>query len=145
MCLLEPLKNTLSLREKPALIRFRIHWPSWIRHWTVLPYTCFLTLVPTCFGSCMVYFFYAALEKVSAVLRIRIRDRVLFDPWIRDRFFPDPGSRIPDPGSQDHIFKSFLTIFFCKNFYNSLKIGPNFFLQHFKAKIIYNYVKFVAT
>jgi hypothetical protein len=26
-----------------------------------------------------------------------------------------------------------------------LKIGPNFFLQHFKAKIIYNFVKFVAT
>jgi hypothetical protein len=29
MGLLEPLKNTL--REKPASIRFRIHWPSWIR------------------------------------------------------------------------------------------------------------------
>jgi hypothetical protein len=26
---------------------------------------------------------------------------------IRNRFFPDPGSRISDPGSQDHIFKSF--------------------------------------
>jgi hypothetical protein len=26
-----------------------------------------------------------------------------------------------------------------------LKIGPNFFLQHFKAKIIYNFVTFVAT
>jgi hypothetical protein len=74
-----------------------------------------------------------------------IPDWVLFDPWIRDlgsgiwnRFFPDPGS-------QDHIFKSFLTIFLKKKFYNSLKIGPNFFLQHFKAKIIYNFVKFVAT
>jgi hypothetical protein len=33
-------------------------------------------------------------------------------------FFPDPGSR---------------------------KIGPNFFLKHFKSKIIYNFVKFVAT
>ncbi len=29
--------------------------------------------------------------------------------------------------------------------YNSLKIGPNFFLQHFKIKIVYNFVKFVAT
>jgi hypothetical protein len=28
---------------------------------------------------------------------------------------------------------------------NSLKIGPNFFLQHFKNKIIFNYVKFMAT
>jgi hypothetical protein len=34
---------------------------------------------------------------------------------IRNRFFPDPGSRIPDPGSQDHIFKSFLTIFLVKS------------------------------
>ncbi len=25
------------------------------------------------------------------------RTRCLFDPWIRHRFFPDPGSRIPDP------------------------------------------------
>jgi hypothetical protein len=32
-----------------------------------------------------------------------------------------------------------------KKFYNSLKIGPNFFLQHFKNKIIYNFVKFAAT
>jgi hypothetical protein len=47
---------------------------------------------------------------------------------IRNRFFPDPGS-------QDHIYKSFLTIFFL---YISLKIGPNFFLKHLKAKIIYN-------
>jgi hypothetical protein len=29
--------------------------------------------------------------------------------------------------------------------YNSLKIDPNFFLQHFKTKIIFNFVKFVAT
>ncbi len=71
----------------------------------------------------------------------------LFDPGIgiRKRFFPYPGSRIPDPGSQDHIFKSFLTIFFGKKLYNSLKIDPNFFLQHLKTKIIYNFVKFVAT
>jgi hypothetical protein len=32
-----------------------------------------------------------------------------------------------------------------KKFYNSLKTGPNFFLLHFKNKIIYNFVKFVAT
>jgi hypothetical protein len=37
--------------------------------------------------------------------------RCLFDPWIRD-----PGSgisffRFPDPGSQTHIFESFVTIF----------------------------------
>jgi hypothetical protein len=41
---------------------------------------------------------------------------------IRNRFFSDPGS-------QPHIFE----------------IGPNFFLQHFKTKIIYKFVKLVAT
>jgi hypothetical protein len=29
--------------------------------------------------------------------------------------------------------------------YNSLKTGPYFFLQHFKNKIIFTFVKFVAT
>jgi hypothetical protein len=38
----------------------------------------------------------------KTVLRIRIRDPVPFLPLdpgfgIRNRFFPDPGSRIPDP------------------------------------------------
>jgi hypothetical protein len=83
-----------------------------------------------------------------------IRDRVLFDPWIRDPgsgigFFriPDPGSRISDPGSRipRPYFKELFDNFFSKKFYNSLKIVPNFYLQHFKAKIIYNFVKFVAT
>ncbi len=31
-----------------------------------------------------------------------------------------------------------------KKFYNSLNIGPNFFLQLFKTKIIFNFVKFAA-
>ncbi len=59
---------------------------------------------------------------------------------IRNRFFPDLGSRIPRP-----YFSELFDNFFGKKFYNSLKIGPNFFLQHFKTKIIYNFVKFVAT
>jgi hypothetical protein len=57
---------------------------------------------------------------------------------IRNRFFPDPGS-------QTHTFESLVTIFWAKKFYNSLKIGPIFFLQHFKTQIMYNFVKFVAT
>ncbi len=68
------------------------------------------------------------------------------------RCFLTPGSgigflRIPDPGStQTHIFESLVTIFWVKSLIgNSLKIGPKFFLQHFKNKIIFNYVKFVAT
>jgi hypothetical protein len=59
---------------------------------------------------------------------------------IQNRFFPDPGSRIPYPGSHTHIFDNFLG----KKFYNYLKIDPNFFLQTSKNKIIYNFVKFVA-
>ncbi len=57
-------------------------------------------------------FFMDNLPLVSwAVLRIRIRDLgsgvgCFFTPGSGIGFF-----RIPDPGSQDHIFKSFLTIF----------------------------------
>jgi hypothetical protein len=50
----------------------------------------------------------------------------------------DPGSGIgffliPDLGSQIHIFERLVTNF-GEKVYNSLKIGPNFFLQHFKNK-----------
>ncbi len=83
------------------------------------------------------------------MLRIRIRDPVPFDPWIQDRFFPDPGSRIPNP-----YFEILATIFWGKKFYNSfnsLKINPNYFLQHFKNKSnskfseILNFLKFMVT
>jgi hypothetical protein len=57
---------------------------------------------------------------------------------IRYRFFS--GYRIPTPYFLEHIDK-----FLGKKFYNSLKTGPNFFLQHLENKIIYNFVKFVAT
>ncbi len=42
---------------------------------------------------------------------------------IRNGFFPDPGSRIPRP-----YFEELFDNFVGKKFYNSLKIGPNFFL-----------------
>ena len=62
-------------------------------------------------------------------------------------FFPDPGSRISDPGSwiPRPYFEELFDNFVGKKFYNSLKIGPNFFLQHIKNKIIFSFVKFVAT
>ena len=75
-------------------------------------------------------------SQCTSVLRIRIRG--LFDPWIRDRFFS--GSRIPNP-----YFWELSDNFFGKKFYNSWKIGPNFFFHHFIKKIISNFVKFVAT
>jgi hypothetical protein len=34
---------------------------------------------------------------------------------IRKGFFPDPGYRIPGPGSQTHIFESLVTIFWVKS------------------------------
>jgi len=58
-------------------------------------------------------------------------------PGIRNRFFPDPGF-------QTHIFESLVTIFGVKSS-SSLKIGPHVFLQHFKNKIIFNFMKFMAT
>ncbi len=72
--------------------------------------------------------------------------RCLFDPWTRIR---DPGSgigffwirildlrsRIPTP-----YFLELSHKFLGKKFYNSLKIGPNFFLN----EIIFNFANFVA-
>ncbi len=49
-------------------------------------------------------------------------------------FEPDRGSgmgffRIPDLGSQTHIFESLVTIFLGKKFFNSIKSGTNFFFS----------------
>jgi hypothetical protein len=60
------------------------------------------------------------------------RIRRHFDTWIQ----------IPDPKP---LFLKLSDKLFGKKLYNSLKTGPNFFLQHFKNKIIYNFVKSVAT
>jgi hypothetical protein len=49
-------------------------------------------------------------------------------------------SRIPTP-----YFLELSDKFLGKKFKNSLKTGPIFFLQHLKNKIIFNFVKFVAT
>ncbi len=59
---------------------------------------------------------------------------------MRKRFFPDPWSGIPNP-----YFWELSDNFLGKKFFNSLKIGQNFSLQHFKNKIILNFVKFMFT
>jgi hypothetical protein len=64
-----------------------------------------------------------------------IRNRIFSYSRISDR-----GSRIPNP-----YFLELSDNFLGKKFYNFVKIGPNFFLHHFKNKLIYNFVKFVAT
>ncbi len=76
------------------------------------------------------------------MLRIRIRDPMplwTLDPGIRNRFLSDP--RIPDLGSRipNPYFWEASDKFLGKKFFYSLKGGPNFFLQHFKSKIIYNF------
>ncbi len=48
---------------------------------------------------------------------------------IRKRFFPDPGSLIPNPYFGELIEN----------------IDPYYFLQHLKIRLILNFVKFVAT
>jgi hypothetical protein len=58
----------------------------------------------------------------NSVLRIRIRDPgsgAFLTPGsgIRNRAFPDPGSRISDPGSQTHIFESLVTIVWIKSLF----------------------------
>jgi hypothetical protein len=72
---------------------------------------------------------YISRVPYNPVLRIRIRDPVPFCPWIgiRNRFFPDPGSRIPNPNFLE-LGESFL--------------GKNlFFSSAFKKKIRFNFVK----
>ncbi len=55
-------------------------------------------------------------------------------------FIPDPGSQVPNP-----YFLELSDKFLGKMFYNSLKTGPNFFLQPFKILNHFKLVKFVAT
>jgi hypothetical protein len=58
----------------------------------------------------------------------------------------DPGSEIGFSESRISDPKPiFLSNFLGKKLNNSLKIGPNFFLQQFKNTIIINFVKLVAT
>ncbi len=73
-----------------------------------------------------------------SVLRIRIWDPGTSafltldpDPWSGIDFSPNPRSRIPDPNP---IYLELNDKFLGTKFYNSLKIGPNFFLQHLKNK-----------
>ncbi len=101
---------------------------GWLQHCPALVSLC-LHNVPGTLANLVFGFCY------SPALRIRIRDPVPFWPWNQD-----PGSRIAKP-----YFWKLSDNFLGKKCYNSLKIGSNFFLQHFKNKIIFNFVKFVAT
>ncbi len=79
----------------------------------------------------LIYCIFQICVIFSSVADPRSGIRCFFYPWIRDRFFPDLGSRIPTS-----YFWELGDNFLSKKLYNSLKIGPNSFLQHFKNKII---------
>ena len=53
---------------------------------------------------------------------------------IRNRFFPVPGSRIPNPGSQTHIFEGLVTIFWVKTSIILGKLGQIFLFNLSKMK-----------
>ena len=72
------------------------------------------------------------------VLQIRIPEPVPFWPWIRRRFFPDPGS-------QTHIFDSLMTDFRVNSTIILSALAKQNFLYQFKNKIIHNFMIFVAT
>ncbi len=77
--------------------------------------------------------FYEIIFK-KAVLRIRIRDPgscALLTPGSgnQNRFFPDPGSQISDPGSQTHIFESLVQIFWVKSYIILWKLAKIFFFS----------------
>ncbi len=94
--------------------------------------TGFLKLnIETILKKCIIRFLPKIFASHRSVLWIRIRDP-------GSGAFLTPGSGIrngffPDPGFQTHIFECLVPIFWVKN---SMKIGPNFFLQHFKNKIV---------
>ncbi len=64
--------------------------------------------------------------------------RCLFDPGIRNRFFPDPGSRIPDPSALAHIFESLMIIFWVQRYIIHCKLAQIFFFTG--SKIIFNLI-----
>jgi hypothetical protein len=80
----------------------------------------------------------------------RIRITSVADPDPGSGAFLTPGSgrgffRISDPGSQTHIFEGLVTSFWVKTSIILGKLGQIFVLQHIKNKIIFSFVKFVAT
>jgi hypothetical protein len=94
-----------------------------------------------------VFHIYIFIPSVLSSVASRVADP---DPGSCAFLIPGPGSGIrnrfiTDSGSQTPYFLELNDKFLGKKFYNSLKTGPNLFLQHLKNKIIFNFVKFVAT
>ncbi len=83
-------------------------------------------------------------ELSKTTNRRNVRDSVADpDPGSGIRCFLTPGSgigffRISDPGSQDHIFKSFLTVFLVKSSITLWKLAQIFFFSTSKLTIFWN-------
>jgi hypothetical protein len=75
-------------------------------------------------------------------LQIRIR---FWDPRFRNRFFPDPGSRISDPGCQNQVFESLEKYILGKITIILSDMAQNCFLCLFKNKIFFSFVIFMVT
>jgi hypothetical protein len=78
----------------------------------------------------------------NAVLQIRMRDPVPFRS--RDQEYVFSGSWISNPRSQTHVFESLVTIYRVKCSIILWK-WAKFFSSTFQNKIVYNFVKFIAT
>jgi hypothetical protein len=71
--------------------------------------------------------------RPTAVLRIRIQGSGAFltpGSGIWNRFFPEPGHWIMDPGIPKHIFESLMTIFWVKISLLFCKLAQCFFFLH---------------
>ncbi len=81
------------------------------------------------------------MKKPEQALRgkgnIRLTDLEMMGSF---QVIPDLGCQIPNP-----YFIELSDKFLVKKFNNSFETGPNFSLYHFKNKIMFNFVKSVAT
>ncbi len=60
---------------------------------------------------------------------------------IRNRFFPDPGTRIPNP----YFFESWMKFFWVRSSIILCKLAQSFFFHLLKNNFFFNFVIFVAT
>jgi hypothetical protein len=99
--------------------------------------------------TCSLHLWSVPTLKACSTLYSSVADP---DPGSGAFLTPRPGSgigffRVPDLGSRirNPYFWELSDTFLGKKFYNFLKTGQQIFLQHFKNKIIFYFVKFVAT
>jgi hypothetical protein len=73
-------------------------------------------------------------DRESIPVHLKMLNSGLFDPWMRDPEKVFSGSRISDPGSQNHIWERLVTIFWVKSPTILRKLGQIFFFSTSKLK-----------